>query len=256
MWENIAVSTYRIVGPTRNGSRWPDGRAAREDVLTLSQRPEPLGASLNILPRHARGTDLLHGDAPPPGGGGGSEQPPDPDQPGTKKKDPPSTKKKKVTLVELVEVVTRSAEGVVAGAADSSSKLKTLVTRSDQNGAAYKQFINLKKDLEGAAKRHPEYENYVEFRARVVCEGVPLSGHPVKFGYEMTDGPKRPAKLAGHGFSGGKTIKAQTDGEGWTSVVRFTLSSYAGDQFTITAEADEDAGNILRTAPYQVWRKF
>ena len=255
-WDNTTVSSYRIVGPIETETRWPDPWAARDAVLTASQRPEPLGGSLDILPRHARASDLLHGDAGAPGGGGGGEQPPGPDQPGKKKKDPPSTKKKKVTLVDLVEVVTRSAEGVVGGAAYSSSKLKTIVTRSDQNGGAYKQFINLKKDLEGAAKRHPEYENYIEFRARVVCEGVPLSGHPVKFSYEMTDGPQRPAKLAGHGFSGGKTIKAQTDGEGWTSVVRFTLSSYAGDQFKISAEADEDAGNIMRTAPYEVWRKF
>ncbi len=257
VWDNTTVSTYRIVGPIETETRWPDIWTARDAVLTTSQRPEPLGTSLDIRPRYARASDLLHGDAGAPGGGGGNgDQPPDPDQPGKKKKDPPSTKKKKVTLVDLVEVVTRSAEGVVEGAGYSSSKLKTTVTRSDQNGGAYKQFVNLKKDLEGQAKRHPEYENYIEFRARVVCEGVPLSGHPVKFSYEMTDGPKRPAKLAGHGFSGGKTIKAQTDGEGWTSVVRFTLSNYAGDQFKITAEADEDAGNIMRTAPYEVWRKF
>ena len=52
----------------------------------------------------------------------------------------------KVALVEFVEVVQRSPEGVVVGAGPASGKLATSATRTEQSGAAYKQFVNLDKD--------------------------------------------------------------------------------------------------------------
>src|SRR5689334_12999383 len=75
--------------------------------------------------------------------------------------------KKKVTLVELVEVVTRSTEGVVTGAGSASAKLKTMTDRADKSGDTYKQYINIGKDVEGADKRHPEHDRYIELKARI-----------------------------------------------------------------------------------------
>lgn len=186
------------------------------------------------------------------------------DQPTTNCKCPlPPPKQKKVTLVELVEVVARSPEGTVTGAAPASGKLGNTASRTDKKGAAYKQFINLGKDIEGAAKRHPEYARYVEVKARVESTDGAHAGHEVKFTYEqVAKGKKRPASLTGapaEGFGsagGAATHTASTDAEGWTPTVGFYLSQYAGDQFKITAEATEDAGNKKQTGVYEVWRKF
>jgi hypothetical protein len=167
-----------------------------------------------------------------------------------------------VTLVELVEVVTRSAEGVVTGATAASSKLKTTTSRSAIHGSAYKQYVNLDKDIDGTDKRHPEFGQYIEVKARVECDGCPLSGHSVNFSYGLKPGPLRPATLKDAqkegfgGAGGGKTSTGTTDGEGWTEAVKFYLGQYAGDQVTITAEATEDKGNKKSTKSYEVWRKF
>lgn len=172
-------------------------------------------------------------------------------------------KAKKVTLVELVEVVARSPEGTVIGAAPASAKMPKKTSRGDTSAAGYKQFINLDKDLEGASKRHPEYARYVEVKARVESTDGVLSGHKVKFSYTLAaKGKARPAKLTGSpaegfGTDGGPAeYSATTDAEGWTDTVKFYLSQYAGDQFKITAEAIEDAGNKKVTGVYEVWRKF
>jgi peptidoglycan hydrolase-like protein with peptidoglycan-binding domain len=183
-------------------------------------------------------------------------------RPATKPPADPTPVKVKVTLVEIVEVVTRAAEGVVTGATSASGKLSTVASRTAMKGSAYKQYINLDKDLEGAAKRHPEYGTYVEVKARVECTGGPLSGHSVIFSYALTPGPLRPGSLKAaqkEGFAtagGSKTYAASTDGEGWTESVKFYLSQYAGDAVTITAEATEDKGNKKSTKPYQTWRLF
>jgi hypothetical protein len=174
----------------------------------------------------------------------------------------PVDKKGKVTLVEIVEVVSRSPEGVVTGATAASGKLATTTARSEMNGAAYKQFINLDKDIEGATKRHPEYSRYIEVKARVEVEGGSLAGKSVKFTYDLTKGKARPAALTGapaEGFGsagGAATHTGTTDDQGWTETVKFYLSQYAGDQFKIIAEATEDPGNKKQTKAYEVWRKF
>lgn len=175
----------------------------------------------------------------------------------------PPKKKNKVTLIELVEVVARSPEGTVTGAAPASGKMANKATRGDKNGAGYKQYINLDKDLEGAPKRHPEYGRYVEVKARVESTDGVLSGHSVTFSFELVaKGKARPATLTGapaEGFGaegGAATESSSTDAEGWTGTVKFYLSQYAGDQFKISAEAVEDAGNKKQTGIYEVWRKF
>ena len=173
--------------------------------------------------------------------------------------------RKAVTLVEFVEIVTRDKPGVVEKPGPASGKLATVVTRAAVEGGKYQQFINLDKDLEGAAKRQPANDRYIEVRARV--EGDVLFGHTVHFSYTVTKGTKRPAVLKGmekEGFgSAGGTEKttATTDPEGWTDTVKFYLSQYGGDEFTLSAQADQcDAGKptgaILKLVGYQTWRRF
>lgn len=171
--------------------------------------------------------------------------------------------KKKVTLVELVEVVTRGTEGVVTGAGSASGKLSTVCDRAAKNGEAYKQYVNVDKDVEGADKRRPEHARYIELKARIEVEGDSLAGKSVKFSYEVPGkGKWRPAALTGapaEGFGsagGAATLTVTTNDEGWTDTVKFYLSQYAGDQFRISAEALDDPGNKKQTKSYEVWRKF
>src|SRR6266513_3228942 len=174
----------------------------------------------------------------------------------------PAKEKEKLTLVEIVEVVTRGDEGTVTGATAASGKLKAHTNRADKNGGAYKQYVNLDKDLEGAPKRHPEYARYIEVKARVEVQGGALASRTVKFSYELTKGKFRPAALTGapaEGFGsagGAATHTGTTNAEGWTDTVKFYLSEYAEDQFKISAEALADPGNKKQTGLYEVWRKF
>lgn len=200
------------------------------------------------------------GDRPPPpsanGGGtcpaGGTEQ---------------TCPLQKPHLVELVEVVARSPLGVVVGAGAASGKLATKTTRSDKNGGNYKQYINLDKDIDGADKRHPEHDRYVELRARIEGGGS-LAGQTVRFSCTKTDGPDRPAGMtaltgsAAHGFGsagGDATTDTSTDAEGWTGTVSFYLSQYAGDSFEVSAqllEGGAPTGPVKKIGTYEVWRKF
>ncbi|MDE2083065.1 MAG: hypothetical protein KGI90_17090 [Burkholderiales bacterium] len=167
---------------------------------------------------------------------------------------------KKPHLVELIEVVARSPLGTVVGAGAASGRLPTKTTRTDKNGAAYQQFINLGKDIDGADKRHPEYGRPVELRARVEGEGS-LAGLGVRFRFVLTKGAKRPDGLAGapqEGFGsagGGDTTTASTDAEGWTETVQFHLSQYAGDQYEVYARL-ADGGAEKSIGKFEVWRRF
>lgn len=182
-------------------------------------------------------------------------------------------KKKKIRLVELIEVVTRKGKGLVGveGAAPKPKDMKEVVQRTDKDDAnTYKQYINLNKDLDGKDKRHFEYGRYIELRARVEWETgkkEKLNGRKVIWRFEMVQGQYRPALLKGgekEGFSspGGKQQHiSSTYGQGWTEVVRFYLSQYAGDSFKITVQADEEGtgkyiGKVMETGFYTVWRRF
>ena len=174
---------------------------------------------------------------------------------------PPSETKpaEKVVLVELVEVVSRSSEGVVVGAGQASLKLKTTTTRAEKANSEYKQFINIDNDVEGTDKRHPEYGRYIEVKARVEVEGGSPSGRKVTFRFELTKGKDRPDGLTGDakegfGTAGGTdTTEVTTDGDGWTPTVKFYLSRYAGDTYQVLSEVAETKKAI---GAYQVWRKF
>jgi len=195
---------------------------------------------------------------------GSGDKPPKPSENGASSCPAGSTTQtcplKKPHLVELIEVVARSPEGTVVGAGAASGKLATKTTRTDKKGAAYKQFINLGKDIDGADKRHPEYSRAVELRARVEGEGS-LSGLTVNFRYVLTPGKDRPAGMTGgvkEGFSsdgGAATTSSSTDAEGWSGTVEFHLSQYAGDQYEVFAQLS-DGGAEKSIGKFEVWRKF
>jgi hypothetical protein len=196
--------------------------------------------------------------------GSGGDQPPKPSQNGASDCTPGGVVQtcplKKPHLVELIEVVARSPLGTVVGAGAASGKLATKTTRTDKNGAAYKQYINLGKDVDGADKRHPEYARTVELRARVEGEGS-LAGLTVNFRFVLTAGAGRPAGMTGgvkEGFGsdgGATTASATTDAEGWTGTVELHVSQYAGDQFQVFAQL-ADGGAEMSIGNFEVWRKF
>ncbi|MDA8137510.1 MAG: hypothetical protein M0036_02550 [Desulfobacteraceae bacterium] len=178
-------------------------------------------------------------------------------------------------LAEVVEFIQRGSDGCVAGAAPTSTSglYPQLTERKEKDGAAFKQYINLGKDIEGVAKKHPEYGRYVELRARVEWasgdKSKSLSGKKVhwSFAIQPQAGGKRPNALNGNqkpGFSsanGSKTLISDTDAKGWTPIIKFYLSQYAGDQFSISAQADVEesgkpSGPKIKVGAYVVWRKF
>ena len=190
-------------------------------------------------------------------------------------------KKQEVKLVEFVEIVMRDKEGSVVNPGKEAAKKYTKVfTRTDKCGSTWKQYINLDKDLDGktalatdATKRRPDFGPYVELRARVEWvtgdKTRSLAGKTVYFGSQLTKGrERRPASLNaaedyGFGSAGGTKDKhtATTGADGWTSVVKFYLSQYAGDEFKLTAQADaknkgKPSGTKLTIGKYIVWRKF
>lgn len=220
------------------------------------------------------------------GGGGGGDGPgPVPPKPGPKPK-PVDPDAKKFRLVELIEVVEQDKERWVVGplkAAVDKTRAVEGVTRTEKNGAPFKQFINLSPDTEGKAKRHADYGRAIRFRARV--ERVDksrdgLAGQKVVFKYTREDGPNRsdpgggePAVWASAGLTGDQKegfdtkngpaqVSRPCGADGWTEIITFHLSQFAGDQFEISAALDPsvdkvaDSPTLKTAAKYQVWRKF
>lgn len=177
---------------------------------------------------------------------------------------------KKVKLVELVEVVKQGDMKSVEGAGGVSSKLKGSVKRKDKNGSAWKQYINLKKGVEDPNKPKPEYGRWIEVRARIDWENPnpdPLPSKTIHFAVATTKGDGRPNNLAGtpkegFGLAGGpEKTTATTKSDGWTDPVKFYLSQYGGDQFTVRARLDKEvkpasSADQPELGPYEVWRKF
>lgn len=187
----------------------------------------------------------------------------------------PAEEEQKFKLAELVEVVQRAKFGSVVGAAAASkaADCPKVADRSEKDSDAFKQFVNLDKDIDGAPDRHPEHGRYVELRARIEWtsgdKSKSLAGKKVHWAYTLVpqSGAKRPAALDGEqnaGFgraNGSKTEISTTDKAGWTPVMKFYVSQYAGDRFSISAQADEQesgkaSGDTLSAGPYVAWRKF
>jgi hypothetical protein len=233
----------------RSVARWISSGLVRVFELPA---PDPTRMSPGVRP------DLPEEPVVPP-----KEVPPEKEAPQTFK------------LAEVIEFVKRSTEGSVAGAAAActSGAYPQLVERTAKDGAAYKQYINLAKDLEGASKVRPEYGRYIELRARIEWasgdKSRSLAGKKVHWSYtiEKHSGGKRPDALNGSqkaGFTranGSDTLVSSTDAAGWTAPVKFYLTQYAGDRFTVFVQADVDengkpSGDRRRVGPYAVWRKF
>ncbi len=187
--------------------------------------------------------------------------------------------KKKFRLVELVEIVDRGrgTVGTVFGGGGTSSRLPELARRTAIDDA-YPQFINLKRDYEGRAKRHAECDRTIYLRARLEwADGSeePRISKNVKWTIEVVKGPSRTRPLEGRDRAGFAYAPGSPDyktedirkaqwrsGDGWVCDVPIQLSRYAGDRVRIIAEldtADPDAdpsASRLSAGPYVVWRKF
>ncbi|MDH4276302.1 MAG: hypothetical protein OEW08_14815, partial [Gammaproteobacteria bacterium] len=179
-----------------------------------------------------------------------------------------------IALEALVEVVERSGWGIIAGATAtySSDDLPKHGERTNTDGV-FRQYVNLDKNISGKDQRRPDSDRFVEFRAKIKWASSDtnksLAGKRVYFSCALTkhSSSKRPDSLNGdqnHGFNrvnGPKEIEVTTDAKGWTPVVRFYLTQYAGDRFAISAQADENDSGVasgvkLQAGPYAVWRKF
>jgi hypothetical protein len=182
-------------------------------------------------------------------------------------------------VVEVVEVIKRGANvGTVAGPCkEGSGKLPKLVDRTEKDGPAYKQFINLRQNIDGPESRHPENGRDIELRARIEWvsgnKKRPLAGKKIRWelGRKPDDSGTRP-ELSGddrEGLAEGEgagatygvlTSTSTTDEEGWAKMV-VALSAYAGDQFGVIvtldpADPDAKKGTKLKVGPWAVWRKF
>jgi len=234
------------------------GRLSDEEVVQALARLA-LGGSLQVAELAA---------APPPAGGKPKVEPPPAPAPA------PVEEPRVVRLVELAEVVVRGSEGAVAGAVPEPghARFKKVATRAEKRGGAWKQFINLGKDTEGSAKRHPDHGRAITLRARIEWAGGDasrsLAGQTVHWSAtRKASGKKRPANLqaaerSGFGSPGaGASTTASAEADGWTAPVTFHLSAYAGDEYEIEAQADENgsgtpSGKKLSAGPFAVWRKF
>jgi hypothetical protein len=171
---------------------------------------------------------------------------------------PPPQPKPKIKLVDFIEVVDKGSGPVK-------------VSRSKTKGV-YRQYINLGKDIEGGGnKRRPDYDRYLEVRAKVAWVDKKtkdsIAGRKVHFTCVVDKGehrpdPLKPAEKEGFESSGGAAeVKVAVDAEGWTPATKFYLSQYGGDKFTVKAQADvEDlgtaSGEVKELKSYQVWKKF
>ncbi len=189
----------------------------------------------------------------------------------------------KYELVDFVEVVTRDEAHWVKGPTDDltdKSVIKKDVERKDKDDKGnFKQYINLGKDVEEKAKRHPEYGRKITFKARIKREDSKkekLSGVLIKFSYdekkadnrENSDSKiwKKPgltgSQKPGLVSKGGPPITSVgTDANGWTPAVTFYTSAYGGDQYNISAQLHDTvktskSKKAKKTKNYVVWKRF
>jgi hypothetical protein len=188
----------------------------------------------------------------------------------------------KYLLADFVEVVTQNEEKWVKGAAKDltdTSVIKTNVVRQADSDGNFRQYINIDPNIEGAAKRYPEYGREILFRARVkrgdgkteklAGVKVVLSSKCAKADNRATadakiwsDASLTRGQKEGFDRSGGPYEKVVvTNAEGWTSQVSFIVSQYAGDQYKFTAKLHPTVKAASRRPPmptkkYVVWRKF
>ena len=189
----------------------------------------------------------------------------------------------KYLLADFVEVVTQDEEKWVKGAAKDltdTSVIKNNIERKDKDkNGNFKQFINIKKDVEGKDKRHPEYGRKIIFKARIKREDgkkEKLAGVLVKFSFKeiKADTRQNPdadlwkdANLTGSqrpglgSKNGANATTLRTNDKGWTKEISFYTSAYGGDKYNVSAELHPTVKTSKRRPPkksknYIVWRKF
>jgi hypothetical protein len=223
---------------------------------------------------------------------GGSKPAPAPSPPAPPPKPapkpPPSKPKTRVVeyeLLELVETVTYGSEQPVTGAGMATADtvmFPTATQRTERDGGDYQQYINLSRGLGSWGTPRPEFGREISLRARVKQkDGLTdqLAGVGVTFKFTRTDGPDRtnpggtaPAvwtatpvsgtQQEGFGSAGGAAERVgRTDDKGWTEIITFVLSNYAGDKFQLTAELAPGTAGVgppaLKTSgAFVVWRRF
>src|SRR5262249_40874117 len=118
------------------------------------------------------------------------------------------------------------------------------------------------------AVAHPEYGRFVQLKAQVQWASGDasrsLAGKSVYWYFKnhRSNDPtnKRPLKgkeKAGFDSAGGSLKKVtQADAHGWTPPVKFYLSRYGGDTFSISATDNSGYTGGLTTGVLTVWRKF
>ncbi len=255
-----------------------DGTLPRNVTTT----PGPTGQVLDLndqddVRRLSRGTAGINeekgkGEAPSPV--------PDKDDGAAPVPPKPKPNTRKFKLVELIEVYVGVdddiPEGAVIGAAPANKSGEySKIFERELFVDSFKQYINLEIDDREDGKRHPDHSRWIALRARIEwADGgkSDLAGKKIRWSFTETPHSEsgRPAQLTADQSAGFepdgrgenlKTTMSTTDDKGWTPVVWFGLSEYAGDQFVIHAAAEpaedaEDNSVKLNAGPYQVWRKF
>jgi hypothetical protein len=125
-----------------------------------------------------------------------------------------------------------------------------------------RQYVNL-DDKTDPSKAHPEYGRFIQLKVRIQCleDSQSPAGQTVYLSH--LPGAKNRTGLAagdreGFGSAGGSaTTSVTTDTNGWTSVVKFYLSGYGGDEFSVVASlVAKSSPSDPKTPPYIVWRRI
>lgn len=124
------------------------------------------------------------------------------------------------------------------------------------------QYVNLDDQVD-PSDFHPENGRVIRLLARVAWKSGKqsgLEGHTVvwtegHFDDRVVD--LDPADYQGFDSPGSQTPEhaSITTANGWTPVVKFYLSTYGGDRFSLTATL-QSTGQQLAAGTYEVWRRF
>jgi hypothetical protein len=124
------------------------------------------------------------------------------------------------------------------------------------------QYVNLDEKTD-SSKPHPNYGRFIQLKVRVQCSDGSTSpaGQTVYLSY-VAGGKNRTGLAAadkeGFGSAGGpSTTSVTTDGKGWTPVIKFWLSAYGGDEFSVVASLTPTSSpSDAKTGTYVVWRRI
>ena len=150
-----------------------------------------------------------------------------------------------LVFVELCEVVTNGKQTELRPPVDSRE-----------------QYVNLDREVEPDALR-PEHGRVVCLKARVAWKSGKssgLAGQEVRWDAIYTPALRNALEPdANQGFdsagSGSAFTTTTTDADGWTPIVEYFLSTYGGEDSTLSATL-ESTGVEKPAGTYTVWKKF